>query len=131
MKLITAFLILFSNLSLAQITTQETYRRGQMIYNEFCVRCHRPDGGGIKGIFPPLAKADYLKNIKETIRSIAFGLKGPIVVNGVNYDNSMAPMGLDDQEVADVTNYILNSWGNKHDEEITIKDVQMLNSDKP
>jgi len=40
-------------------------------------------------------------------------------------------MGLDDQEVADVTNYILNSWGNQHDEEITIKDVQMLNSDKP
>ena len=27
--------------------------------------------------------------------------------------------GLDDEEIADVMNYILNSWGNKSDEIIT------------
>ena len=31
----------------------------------------------------------------------------------------MTKQGLDDEEVADVMNYILNSWGNKAEEQIT------------
>ena len=68
---------------------------------------------GVPKAFPPLASSDYLKDIKATVNSIKYGLNGPIVVNGVKYNSVMAPMGLDDQEVADVTNYILNTWGNR------------------
>ena len=38
----------------------------------------------------------------------------------------MAPLGLDDNEVADVMNYILNSWGNKSDKIVTVKEVKTI-----
>ena len=41
-------------------------------------------------------------------------MSGEINVNGVTYNNVMATMGLSDEEVADVMNYINNSWGNKY-----------------
>ena len=47
---------------------------------------------------------------------IKFGQRGPIEVNGITYDNTMMPMGLEDQEVADVMNYIRNRLGNKTEE---------------
>jgi mono/diheme cytochrome c family protein len=34
--------------------------------------------------------------------------------------------GLDDEEIADVMNYILNSWGNKSDEIITKERVAKI-----
>jgi uncharacterized protein YcgI (DUF1989 family) len=32
------------------------------------------------------------------------------VVNGKKFNNAMSAMGLSNQEVADVMNYIMNSW---------------------
>ena len=87
--------------------------RGKEIYKETCIACHLGSGEGLKGTFPPLAKADYLtKTPTKAIASIKFGLKGKIVVNGVTYDGMMPPPGLGNDEIADVMNYILNSWGN-------------------
>ena len=43
-----------------------------------------------------------------------------LLVNGIEYDGIMSQQGLDDEEVADVMNYILNSWGNKAKEQISI-----------
>jgi len=34
-------------------------------------------------------------------------------------------MGLEDEEIADVMNYILNSWGNKSDSIVTPEEVSM------
>ena len=34
--------------------------RGKTIYNTQCVTCHREKGEGIKDVYPPLAKSDYL-----------------------------------------------------------------------
>ena len=98
---------------------QESLLDGQEIYNDFCVQCHLEDGKGIKGIYPPLAKSDFLKDINQTISSIKYGLKGPITVNGENYNSIMVSQGLDDEEISDVVNYILNSWGNSTNELIT------------
>ena len=69
-------------------------------------------GEGVKWIFPPLAKSHYLKDIDQSIHAIKYGLKGPIKVNGVSYNGNMINQGLDEEEIADVMNYILNSWGN-------------------
>ena len=44
-------------------------------------------------------------------------------MNGVNYNLNMENMGLDSQEIADVMNYILNSWGNKSEKSVTEKEV--------
>lgn len=112
-------IILFSTSSLAQQSSGDSYMRGQMLYVDFCVRCHLPDGTGETGLIPPLANADFLQDIQATVQSIKYGIHGPITVNGVIYNNTMAPMGLENDEIADVTNYILNSWGNSADVIVT------------
>ena len=112
-------IILLSTSSLAQQSSGDSYMRGQMLYVDFCVRCHLPDGTGETGLIPPLANADFLQDIQATVQSIKYGIHGPITVNGVIYDNTMAPMGLENDEIADVTNYILNSWGNSADVIVT------------
>ena len=50
-------------------------------------------------------------------------MSGPIVVNGEEYDGVMEDQGLGDDEIADVLNYILNSWGNQYNEIITLEQV--------
>ena len=112
-------IILLSTTSLAQQSSGDSYMRGQMLYVDFCVRCHLPDGTGETGLIPPLANADFLQDIQATVQSIKYGIHGPITVNGVIYNNTMAPMGLENDEIADVTNYILNSWGNTADVIVT------------
>ena len=112
-------IILLSTSSLAQQSSGDSYMRGQMLYVDFCLRCHLPDGTGETGLIPPLANADFLQDIQATVQSIKYGIHGPITVNGVIYNNTMAPMGLENDEIADVTNYILNSWGNTADMIVT------------
>ena len=86
------------------------------------------DGKGQKGIFPPLAKSDFLfKHMEERITAMKFGgIDGEIIVNGVKYDSKMEKMGLYDDEIADIMNYILNSWGNNYDKTITEEYVKSL-----
>ncbi len=118
MRLFTFFLLI-SSATFSQNYIEDSYNRGQMLYDDFCVRCHLADGTGEAGLIPPLASADFLQDIKATVSSIKYGLHGPITVNGVRYNNTMAPMGLENNEIADITNYILNSWGNTTDLFIT------------
>ncbi|RYY15166.1 MAG: cytochrome c [Chitinophagaceae bacterium] len=87
--------------------------RGKELYKETCIACHMGKGEGLKGTIPPLAGADYLiKTPDKAIASIKFGLKGKILVNGIEYNGMMPSPNLADDEIADVMNYILNSWGN-------------------
>ncbi len=79
-----------------------------------CAVCHQVTGLGLPPAFPPLAKADYLLEDKDrAIRQTMYGSKEPITVNGTTYPGGiMTVVDLTDQEVRDVVNYILNSWGN-------------------
>ena len=100
---------------------------GSEIYQDFCLQCHLDTGEGVSGVFPPLANSDYLLNdIDLSIKGIKYGLTGPIVVNDEEYDGVMVSQGLDDEEIADVMNYILSSWGNKSDEIITPERVAQI-----
>jgi mono/diheme cytochrome c family protein len=103
-------------------------KNGKSLYEDFCVRCHMPNGKGQEGIIPPLAKSDFLfKHMEESIKALKFGgIDGVIIVNGVKYDSRMEKMGLYDDEIADIMNYTLNSWGNKYNERITEKDVNVI-----
>ncbi|WJJ97679.1 c-type cytochrome [Algibacter luteus] len=101
--------------------------RGAFIYEDFCVTCHLPSGEGVENVYPPIAKSDYLMNNREaSIKGIKYGQKGEITVNGKTYNGYMAPMGLSDNEVADVMNYITNSWGNKNDNLVTEEEVSKI-----
>ncbi|WP_047546500.1 c-type cytochrome [Psychroserpens sp. Hel_I_66] len=101
--------------------------RGKDIYTGFCVSCHMPNGEGVPRAFPPLAKSDYLMNKREeSIKAIKYGQSGKIVVNGKTYNSVMSPLGLNDDEVADVMNYITNSWGNSNDKLVTKSEVSAI-----
>jgi mono/diheme cytochrome c family protein len=105
-------------------TKEESIVAGEEIYQDFCLQCHLTSGAGVSGVFPPLKDSDYLmNNIDKSIAGIKFGLKGEIVVNDEIYDGVMAKQGLDDEEIADVMNYILNQWGNSYDAQITNQQV--------
>ncbi|MFD0989800.1 c-type cytochrome [Mariniflexile jejuense] len=101
--------------------------RGQEIYTDFCVSCHLPNGKGVERVYPPLANSDYLKKNREaSIKAIKFGLQGSITVNGKKYNSVMTPLGLSDDEIADVMNYISNTWGNKNDKIVTEAEVSKV-----
>lgn len=106
---------------------KESIDRGAGLYNNFCASCHLSGGEGIKGVFPPLNQSDWLANKqKEAIHAIKFGLRGPIKVNGEKYDNLMPALGLSDREIADVMNYINNSWENHNEDQVTEEEVAAI-----
>lgn len=102
---------------------QSSIADGKEIYQEFCITCHLANGKGSETV-PPLAGSDWLQTKrKESIHAVKFGQSGPIKVNGKNYNNTMPPMGLTDEEVADVMNYVMHSWGNKQRTQVTEREV--------
>ena len=106
-----------ANLSKAE---QKLYAAGKVIYMKegYCVTCHQSDGKGLpESGFPPLAKTRWVTgNEDRFIRIILNGLHGPISVNGKDFPGQvpMTPFGglLSDEEVAAVSTYVRNSFGN-------------------
>ena len=128
MKIFTGIIglfVLFEGIWLYQKKPlEQSIADGEEIYNDFCIQCHLNTGEGVSGVFPPLAKSDFLvNNIEISIKGLKYGMSGPIVVNGEEYDGVMEDQGLGDDEIADVLNYILNSWGNQYNEMITLEQV--------
>ncbi|WP_405569896.1 c-type cytochrome [Winogradskyella sp. Asnod2-B02-A] len=106
---------------------QESIKRGGMVYEDMCNTCHLPNGLGVSKVYPPLANSDYLREKQiESIKAIKYGLSGQITVNGNSYNGTMTTLGLSDQEVADVMNYINNNWGNSIENFVTAKKVSEL-----
>ncbi|WP_199120177.1 cytochrome c [Pedobacter sp. ASV28] len=131
MKIITAvgcgLIYLLTFLANPQDDLAKSMTRGKAIYMESCITCHLGNGEGVKGTFPPLAKADFLlKYPEKSIHAIKFGIKGPIKVNGITYNNAMPPAGLENDEIADVMNYIQNSFGNKNPKLVSPKMVEAI-----
>ena len=116
MRLLFSFLLTAFSITSFRVYQQKPLEQsiadGKEIYTVFCLQCHMAKGEGVKGAFPPLAKSDYLNDIDKSIHAIKYGLKGPIKVNGVSYNGNMINQGLDEEEISDVMNYMLNSWGN-------------------
>ena len=95
-------------------TKEEQIRFGQRVYEANCQACHQANGEGIPAAFPPLAKSDYLNaNPLLGVDAILKGLSGPIVVNKTSYNGVMPAMRLNDQDIANVITFVLNSWDNK------------------
>ncbi|MBV7267858.1 c-type cytochrome [Winogradskyella luteola] len=98
--------------------------RGKLVYDDMCITCHMANGKGVPKAFPPLADADYLRdNQNKSILGVKNGMSGKIIVNGITYNSVMTPLGLSNEEVADVMNYINNSWGNNYGKFLTAQEV--------
>ncbi|MBU2881892.1 nitrite reductase, copper-containing [Psychrosphaera sp. B3R10] len=94
-------------------TKAEQIRFGQRVYEANCMACHQSNGQGIPSAFPPLAKSDYLiANPMLGVDAIIHGLSGPVKVNDVTYNSVMPAMSLNDQDIANVITFVLNSWDN-------------------
>lgn len=96
------------------LTQDEQVRAGQALFAGTCSTCHQANGAGLAGVFPPLAKSDFLAaDVTKAMRAVLHGLSGPVKVNGQDYNSVMPPMNqLTDDEVANILTYVLNSWGN-------------------
>ena len=96
------------------LTVEEQMKAGQALFAGTCSTCHQGNGAGLPGVFPPLAKSDWLAaNPKRAIDVVLHGMSGPVKVNGQDYNSVMPPMSqLTDDEVANILTYVLGSWGN-------------------
>ncbi|MDT0557235.1 cytochrome c [Ichthyenterobacterium sp. W332] len=101
-----------------------SYIAGKVVYNDLCITCHLDNGEGVTKVFPPLANSDFLKNNQtKSIKGLKYGMNEVIVVNGITYNTNMAALGLTNNEIADVMNYINNSWENNFGSFITPEEV--------
>jgi len=96
------------------LTKEEQIAAGKQLFTGTCSVCHQANGEGLANVFPPLAKSDYLAaDPKRAMSIVTHGLTGKITVNGHEYDSVMPPMSqLNDDEVANILTYVINSWGN-------------------
>jgi mono/diheme cytochrome c family protein len=88
---------------------------GQAIYEALCLNCHQAGGQGLSGVYPPLAKSEWVAGDPQTLIKLTIhGLAGPTKVLGKDYGLvPMPPMGLDDQQLADVLTYVRSAFGNQ------------------
>lgn len=113
-----------------KIVRQNNQELGKEIYADFCIQCHGANGKGDGKNFPPLDGSDWLvKKRKQSIHAVKFGQSGEIVVNKMKFNNIMLAMGLSNKEIADVMNYIMNSWGNKQRKKVTEKEVENIKNE--
>ena len=113
---ITTLCIFFvSTAFLQKYDLAKSIERGKGVYTTFCMNCYMQNGKDTLGVYPPLSKSDYLKRSSDTLINIVLeGQSGEIVVNGKTYNGQMLPQNyLSDEQIADVLNYVRNSWGNK------------------
>lgn len=91
---------------------------GKLVYDALCLNCHQPEGKGLPGIYPSIASSDWVSGAPERlIKMLTHGLSGPIRVNEQDFKQlaplPMPPMGLNDQQVADVLSYVRAHFDNK------------------
>lgn len=92
------------------------FKGGQAIYTNVCQGCHMPDAKGAvgAGMYPALAKNVKLETAGYPVAVITHGQK------------AMPSFGalLNDQQVADVVNYIRTNYGNKYKDKVKPEDVK-------
>ncbi len=114
---------------IAGLSKEILMEKGKRVYTQTCFACHQMNGEGMPGVFPPLAKSDFLMADKDrAIRSVTKGLAGPITVNGQKYDGVMPPVALNDEQVAQVLTYVRNEWGNTGDI-VTVDEVRKVRAE--
>jgi mono/diheme cytochrome c family protein len=94
------------------------FQGGQAIFTGVCQGCHMSDAKGATGAgtYPALASNARLETVGYPVSVILHGRK------------AMPPLGkmLSDKQVADVTNYIRNHFGNSYKDMVKPEDVKVV-----
>lgn len=80
-----------------------------------CAACHQADGAGLTGVFPPLARSEWVNGPPGTLIAIVLsGVAGEITVRSQKYNGMMPPFAeqLSDAEMAALLTYLRSAWGN-------------------
>jgi mono/diheme cytochrome c family protein len=95
--------------------TEAEMKTGKEVYAHNCIACHEVDGSSSPHIYPPLNGNALLQSADpaSTLRIILDGAQTLTTPRAPNPGSMPAyARQLSDQQIADVTNYIRNSWGN-------------------
>ena len=94
------------------------FQGGEAIYKGVCAGCHMPDAKGAvgAGAYPALAKNE---NLETAAYPVSIVLKGQKAM-------PFFAMQLDDQQVADVVNYLRSHFGNRYRDKVKPEDVKLL-----
>jgi len=88
---------------------------GKDVYAHNCIACHEADGSSSPRVYPPLNGNALLQSAdpSSTLRIILDGAQTVTTPRAPNTGSMPAyAKDLSDREIADVTNYIRNSFGN-------------------
>ena len=106
----------------------DTHKPGSLLYLDNCAACHRPDALGYERVFPRLA-GNPVVMAPEAISLATIILEGSRTprtsATPAQFTMPSFAWRLNDQEVADVVNFIRSSWGNRSGP-ITAEDVAKL-----
>ncbi len=114
------------------LSVEQQIEAGKLLFAGTCSTCHQANGEGLANVFPPLAKSDYFAaDSKRLAQAIVHGVNGKIKVNNADYNSVMPPMSqLTDDEIANISTYVLNSWGNAGGR-VTSAEVAAVRKAKP
>jgi nitrite reductase (NO-forming) len=126
--ILTILLLIIIDSSQSSINLSYSASGSKELFINNCSKCHRRDGSGIKGVYPPLKNSDYIpKNTtSELLRGMLFGRSGRLSVNGTNYNGVMTTEidnSLSDDDIASILNYVYKDL-NSMDRIATVKDVK-------
>lgn len=87
---------------------------GEKLYSTYCASCHQGDGKGDGTRFPPLENTEWVRGDKRRLINIVLnGLSGPVIVNGVGYNEAMpANSFLKNEEIALILTYVRQNFKN-------------------
>jgi mono/diheme cytochrome c family protein len=94
----------------------DTMRRGAEIYSDACTSCHLESGVGQSRVFPPLGRDAMLQQDDPT-GLLHILLAGSRIGTSASRPSPLTMPSfawkLSDQEIADVSSFVRNSWGNQ------------------
>lgn len=80
---------------------------GKSSYQSRCAQCHGDNGEGIKVLIPPLLHSDFARNNFDSIPCwLKNGITHKILVNGIEYEQPMYGLDMDEIQIANVMNYL-------------------------
>ncbi|NLH83351.1 MAG: c-type cytochrome [Phyllobacteriaceae bacterium] len=87
--------------------------RGGLGYAQFCTDCHRPDGAGVPGVFPPL-DGNPTVAAKDPSTLVHITLTGWKTAKTESHPRVWTMPGfarLSDREIAEILNFVRTNWG--------------------
>ena len=105
------------------LTMQELMTKGETVYKAQCLMCHQANGQGLKGAFPALAGSPMATEPAKRLGHILQIIYGKGIMPAYGEQ-------LSDVEIAAVTTYERNAWGNDTGDIVQAKEVAEARSNK-